>query len=278
MILIGEAGGTKTDWRLISKKEIISITTIGFNAALSDFTSFMKVASPSFIGYETQVTKVYFYAAGIGSDELNVDLITHFSLLFPNANFEFQNDLLAAGRALYDQDEGMVGIIGTGAVLGKYQENKMIYRIPSLGYVLGDEGSGFDLGKRLVKSVLRNQLPQGLRDIFHDSFPDFNEKSIIETVYKKRSPNKEIANYTKFLFENKDHRYIYQLIFAAFKSYFDNFNYNPISANVKWRFSGSVAYYFQDILKQVGSEYDLYIDNIIKSPIELLTKYHQENG
>ncbi|MFY0601547.1 MAG: hypothetical protein JXR03_17865 [Cyclobacteriaceae bacterium] len=279
MILVGDAGGTKTDWRIIDGDRIIEKATKGFNAAIDDPTSFISNTQKELYPFFESTDKVYLYAAGAATLESGNSFSDQFSNLFqPTTIIEIQNDLVAAGRALFGHERGMVGILGTGSALGMYETGQVKDRVPSLGYALGDEGSGFFLAKKLISSVLRGQFPAELKSSFLKSYPDFSEKNIIEAVYRQPNPNRNLAAYTHFLNDHINHPFIFELVFDAFKVYFQAFNLSDENKEKKWRFSGSVAFYFEEILKKAGSDFDLYIDKIIQSPVEELARYHQQNG
>ncbi|MEO9475790.1 MAG: hypothetical protein ABJG41_09655 [Cyclobacteriaceae bacterium] len=278
MILIGEAGGSKTDWRLISKDQIESKTTAGFNAAVDDLSAFISSVRLEFEQHLEAIRQIYFYAAGAGTSENQSDLELQLESVFPVAQVEVQNDLLASSRALYGTDSGMVAILGTGSVVGEYDGSEIIYRVPSLGYILGDEGSGFYLSKLWIQHVLRGTAPDDLAKSFLEQHPDFSEREIIRLIYGEARANGILARYTHFFSQNKFHPFIYGMVYEAFKHCFNAYHLRQEDRDKKWRFSGSIAYYFEEILRQAGSEFDLYIDKVIQSPIEELTNYHQTHG
>lgn len=275
MIIIGEAGGSKTDWRLISNDYIESKTTSGFNAAVDDSAAFVSLVKLGFEQHLQSVKYVYFYAAGAGTSENQSDLESQLASIFPVAQVEVQNDLLASARALYGTNSGMVAILGTGSVVGEYNGSNIAYRVPSLGYILGDEGGGFHLSKLWIQHILRGSAPDDLAKSFLEQYPDFSEKEIIRITYGVGRANAILSGYTHFFSQNKFHPFIYGMVYEAFKHCFKAYHLRQEDRNKKWRFSGSIAYHFEEILRQAGSEFDLYIDKVIQSPIEELTLYHQ---
>ncbi|MFT6866449.1 MAG: glucosamine kinase [Cyclobacteriaceae bacterium] len=279
MILIAEAGSTKTDWRIISQDGVKKQASGGFNPVVNFDSVYLTQIESQFMEIKAKVQKVFFYSAGINQDLDFSAVVSELKKIFSNAKIEIASDLLAAGRSLYGSDTGMIGILGTGAALGRYENHQMVYRVPSLGYILGDEGSGFYLGKELIKRVLRDQVPKELKEAFLFKYPEFNERKILNTIYGGSRPNKVIASYCEFLSHHQNHPYFNHLIYKAFMHFFDSFHNHFIhEKELKWRFVGSVAFYFEEILKKAGSEYDLYIDQVIQAPIDALTLYHQQNG
>lgn len=279
MILVAEAGSTKTDWRLLSDVGIKRNSSGGFNPVVNFDSVYLSQIESQFLTIKEQVKKLYFYGAGINQEMDQTPIISELNKIFTNAEIQIASDLLAAGKALFGQESGMIGILGTGSALGRYESGNIQYRVPSLGYVLGDEGSGFYLGKELIKRVLRDQIPEELKESFYYRFPEFNERKILNTIYGGLRPNRAIAAYCEFLSDHQNHPYIYHLIYKAFMHFFDSFHNHFIhEKELPWRFVGSVAFYFEEILKKAGSEYDLYIDRVIQAPIDELTQYHQQHG
>ncbi len=273
MILIGESGATKADWRLIGDHgEIRQFQQKGFNAATHDPAEFLQGLKP-LVPEPEKVSKVYLYAAGV-NDEIKKPLIKTFQSLFGNASIDIETDLLAAARGLFGNDPGMVGILGTGSNLCKYDGDRIIQRIPPLGYILGDEGSGNYMGRRLLAMFLRHQFSKSLLKEIDQYFNGIKEADVIREVYSKPS-NTYLASFSRYLIENQNDREIYQLIHRCFNDYFDAFG---VEKNMKYGFTGSVAFLCGNILRKVAVERGIILDLIVQSPIAGLTLYHQENG
>jgi glucosamine kinase len=277
MIVIAEAGATKTHWRICTEAGVEHQTSAGYNVVSREPDNFLRSLMDIF-KEPNQKGKFYLYAAGIGAQPATSSLAEGLKNELPSVDIEVKDDLFAAGRALFGNDRGVVGILGTGAALGEFSEGNIAYRVPSLGYVLGDEGGGFYLAKRWLVHLLRNQVPDDLKKAFTSSYPEVSEPYILEQTYRKPHPNQNLAQYTHFLSEYQNHPFVFSLVYEGFRVYFDSFHLRASDKDLKWRFSGSIAYYFEDILKKAGAEFDLYIDKVIQSPIDLLTTYHQHHG
>ncbi len=273
MILIGESGATKADWRLIGDHgEIRQFQQKGFNAATHDHSTFIGELKP-LIPEPEKVKKIYLYAAGV-NEGIKKPLIQTMQSLFHDATISIETDLLAAARGLLGSKPGMVGILGTGANLCKYDGDQIIQRIPPLGYILGDEGSGSYMGKQLLTRFLRKQFSESLMSEINQYFGGIEEDEVIREVYGKPS-NTYLASFSRYLIENQNDREIYQLIHRCFHDYFDAFGVNK---DLKHGFTGSVAFLCGNILRKVTAERQIQLDLIVQSPIAGLTLYHQENG
>ncbi len=272
MILIGESGATKIDWRLIDDAKIQQFQQKGFNAATHDPAVFLEEIK-MLVPQPKDIVKFYFYAAGIIENE-NHPIAESVQKIFTNASVEVGSDLLAAARGLCGNKPGMAGILGTGANLCEYDGEKIVNRIPPLGYILGDEGGGSYIGRKLVARYIRNQFGGSLMGKIREAYPELNESTAVKKVYGEPS-NAYLASFSRFVIENQDDLEIYQLAHRCFHDYFDAFD---MKTSLPYHFTGSIAYLLGNILRKVAAERGITLDLIVQSPIAGLTLYHQENG
>jgi len=277
MILIADSGSTKTDWILIENKIIKSIfTSIGLNPyfiSSNEIAEHLKKSIPTTINLE-QIKNIYFYGAGCSTKEKSVIVETGLKTTFINSEFLINTDLLASARALFGNNSGIIGILGTGSNSGYYDGNIIMNNIPGYGYILGDEGSGAVLGMEFIKAYLHNELPLNIKEIFFNYY-NLSVSDILDNVYKKPLPNRFFASFGKFLHSNLDNEYISKLVKDCFDKFFDKYicKYNNYK-NYPIKFSGSIAYNFKQILYLAASDRNLIIDEIIEHPISRLAKYH----
>ncbi len=276
MILIADAGGTKTDWRLLEGESISQFSTRGYNPNTHRFKDFLNEIIPTFSHVKSQVTKLYFYGASIYPT--NVTFKKGIGGMFPNAQIEIDNDLLGTCRSLSADQPGFIGILGTGSAGCYYDGKKIVDHPPSLGYALGDEGSGAILGKAVVNLALRKRLDESVQQKFDDEF-QLSKEEAYKYVYMGEAPNTYLASFTRFLLSNKSNSQMDEVIRNEFRKYYNAF-FLPMD-NLKehaFHFSGSVAYFFGDYLREIGAELGLTVKTIVQSPIEGLALYHQEHG
>lgn len=275
MILIADAGGTKTDWQLVKGDKITQFFTQGFNPNTHEMDDFIKEIEYTFRAILVKVEKLFFYGASVYPE--NSIFKEGISRLFPNAQVETNNDLLGSCRSLSANAPAFVGILGTGSAGCYYDGTKVINHRPSLGHALGDEGSGAILGKNLLTLALRKRLDSSLQTLFDQEFKLTKEK-VYAHVYNGEAPNTYLASFVKFLLKNKRESQIHELLSREFRSYFEAFFMDMKGLHdYPFHFTGSVAYYFGDFIREIGSELNLTISRIVQSPIAGLTLYHQSN-
>ena len=146
MILIADSGSTKTDWVCINGNgtNIIRFKSSGYNPNYisgeeirNDILNNLPEDFPV-----NEIREVYFYGAGVSELEYEFmqDVLRN---VFVNAGVVFvAMDLLGAARALLGRDAGFAAILGTGCNTCLYDGEKETLNIDSLGFILGDEGSG----------------------------------------------------------------------------------------------------------------------------------------
>ncbi len=282
MILIADSGSTKIDWCLLNgKKKVAQIFTTGMNALLMTEEEMaeciMNELMPSLRGYD--VTEIYYYGAGIISDEIKNQVINALKRNMPHVNkIEVDTDLLAAARALCQREPGIACILGTGSNSCYYDGERVVDNVSPLGYILGDEGSGAVLGKLLVGDVLKKQLPEHLCEKFLKEY-NLDRNTIIDRVYRKPAANRFLAQFAPFLEHNIDEPSIKAIVMRSFTDFFTrnvaNYpNYKELPCN----FVGSIALLQKDTLVEAASKLGITIGTIIQAPMEGLIKYHSSNA
>jgi glucosamine kinase len=274
MIIIADSGSSKTDWRLITKGgDIEKVTTLGLNPHIISETGFRKEIKQSGLKDwpANSIEKVYFYGAGITGRKLQENIANWLRSIFQGAEIMAESDLLAAARAVYATDEGIIGILGTGSNSGYYNGSEIKQNIPALGYMLGDEGSGNALGKHLIVSFLRDELSGAHANELKSFYPD--HKNLLNNIYSSPQPARLLASFVPFIHQHHEDPFFTQLVEEEFTKYFRLLRrYENIS---KVGLVGSVAYYFSNILHQVAAVEGIKLHKVLKSPIEVLTLHHQ---
>lgn len=274
--IVGDAGGTSTQWRVVEGGNIQQFETIGFNAYTHNIDDLKSNILEIFGKKIEKELPVHFYSAGVDTDRQAEKVRKELSELFGH-EVHVANDLLGVARSLCGKEEGNVCIMGTGANACFYDGQQVNKVSASLGYVLGDEGSGAYLGKKLMTGVFREQLPREVIDNFQEKY-DLTSHQAIERIYHQPRPNHFLASFATFVYENRNHPDIYRLISSSLNDFFDAFFYSSEYHTKAFHFSGSIAYYFSDILREVGNERGFLIKNIVQSPVAGLVLYHQQYG
>ena len=278
MILIADCGSTKIDWCLLDgKKKVAQIFTTGMNALLMTEEEMaeciMTELMPSLQGYD--VTEIYYYGAGIISDEIKNQVVNALKRNMPNVTkIEVDSDLLAAARALCQHEPGIACILGTGSNSCYYDGEKVVDNVSPLGYILGDEGSGAVLGKLLVGDVLKKQLPKHLCEKFLKEY-NLDRNTIIDRVYRKPAANRFLAQFAPFLEHNINEPSIKAIVMRSFTDFFvRNVASYPNYKELPCNFVGSIALLQKDVLTEAASKLGITIGTIIQAPMEGLIKYH----
>lgn len=279
MVLIADSGSTKTDWRLLLRDgSIEQAHTPGFNPNYQPIDDLRKGIRETLVPVvKEKISKIFFYGTGVSS-ERNQKLVSDVLLeFFPNAAVEIAWDLLASARALCGREPGIACILGTGSNSCYYDGEKIVTSVANLGWILADEGSGTHLGKQLVVDYYRNKLPEALAKQFQSRFP-YRLDEAIQLVYQGDRPSAFLAGFTRFIFQHLKDPYCYQLVYRSFEQFYENTvmqyeNYHALQVH----FTGSVAFYFSDVLRQVGNDKGITVKNIIEGPIAGLTLYHKKD-
>jgi len=276
MILILDAGGSTTDWRLLGVDGSIEQgKTSGFNPVIQGIEECHVLAKHLKETISDPVEKVYYYGAGCITHEHKDSIGKCFQSQFLNAVVDVNDDLLGTARSLCGSTAGIACILGTGANSCYFDGANIAQHVQSLGYSLGDEGSGATMGKAILRSYCREEMPPDLLRSFKKRY-NLDLGSIFENVYQKPKPNKFLASFTQFAFHHIKVPFMYKLVYGIFEEFVDDVlvKYDQLKT-LPIHFSGSIAFYFGSVLRHVGVEKGLTIVKIVESPIAGLALYHQ---
>ena len=280
MKIIVDSGSTKTDWIAIDDggNKLFETQTLGLNPqVLTEYILEERIIN-NYDLYQVrkEVTKIYFYGAGCGTEPPKQLLKKVFTPIFVNADLNIKEDTYAAVYSCCKPGEkAIVSIIGTGSNCSYFDGNKIHQKVISLGYVLMDDASGNYFGRQLLRDYYFNIMPKELGIKFENKF-NLKAEVIKDSLYKKPNPNTYLATFAKFLIENKDLKYSKELIKKGFTLFVENqINQFENSNKVSLHFVGSVGFYLQENLKTVLESKGLKIGKVIKKPIDGLVSYHQ---
>jgi N-acetylmuramic acid 6-phosphate etherase len=276
MILIADSGSTKTDWRLIDGNNIRPMSTLGINPYHSDEAEIAReLGKLELDGNERDILQIFFYGSGVANEAMK-QVIRHGlqKRVGVHPYIQVNDDLLGVARALFQREDGIACILGTGSNSGLYQDGKITDKVPAMGYSLGDEGSGTDIGKRLVNALHKRNLSDELRDAII-SEEGLSMDQILDNVYQKPHANRYLASLTKIAIKHINNEEIRGIVKQAFEDFIQkNISKYKNFKEKKIGFAGSVAFHFKPILDEVLRSYKLNCDRIIASPIEGLVEFH----
>lgn len=277
-LLIADSGSSKTEWCLINAD---GSTETAFTTGINPFIRTQQECQDILhrelqLKEPDEVSEIVFYGAGIKNQD-KADFVSGvLRQHFRNATIEAHSDLLGAARALCENDCGVVGILGTGSNSCYYDGHSLKSHHPSLGYILGDEGAGTHLGKKVLRYYFYQTFDPELAVAFENKYGK-DLAPILEQIYKGPAPNQYIASFAEFLADHRGHYMIENIIEDCFVEFHEN---HILKYREAWQtpihFIGSIAYSFQDKIKELHNEYGLTTGRIIKSPMPSLVQYHKQ--
>ena len=281
MMLLADSGSTKTDWLLVSH-DTTRFQSAGFNPFYQTQEVIVETMRRELLPQTepNQVRQIFFYGAGCADEITSRPITNALAALFPLATtIEVHSDLLAAARALCGHKAGIACILGTGANNALYDGEKIINNIGSLGFWLGDEGSGGYLGKQLVVKYLHHELPEDLHEEFKKSFPEVSRLTILERAYRQPFPNRYFATFSPFLSQHLTDPFVHTLVGNAFRDFLTLYVCrHSDAAALPVHFTGSVAFHFHALLSEVLLEKNLHLGTIQRSPMTGLLRFHQSQA
>ena len=280
MVLIADCGSTKCDWLLVRGGRDQQLeNTVGFSPFFHSTAEIKAILETQLLPKmdSAEVSEVYFYGTGVHDEHRAEIVAAAIRAVFPHAKVEVEHDLLAAARATCGHSAGVACILGTGSNSCYYDGKKILDNVPSLGWLLGDEGSGTHLGKALLRAKFYRELPADLNAAFDTAYPEGMD-SIKDRVYEKGA-NAYLATFTRFLGSHVKHPFVQDLVSTSLGEFLDRQagKYSGVQS-VPVHFVGSIAHHFQDILARCMEERKLKLGVIIRKPIYPLADFHQVAG
>ena len=275
--LIADSGATKAEWCLLKNGRKKTLFTQGISPYFLNTEQIYQLLEKELKPRlrKEEIHEIYYYGTGC-ANPLNARSVKKaLSKSFSGAKVEVTHDLMGAARALCGRDKGVACILGTGANSCYYNGKKILKNSPGLGYVLGDEGSGAYLGKKVVQYYLYGTFDDELRGRFDLTYTT-NASEILENVYKKPLPNRYLAGYARFLADNRGHYMIENIIEDGLNDFFFTHLCKYREAwSLPIHFAGSIAFGFKDVLQQLCNSYEFELGRVMKNPMEGLIEYHR---
>ena len=279
MILIADSGSTKTEWIVLeNNKNTRTFFTSGFNPYYFKQDEIERILSkelPSDLKY-SEIDKIIYYGSGC-STEYNISIVLNaFRIVFETPEIIINHDLMAAVHALLGRNTGIACILGTGSNSCAYDGKNIIQQVPSLGYLLGDEGSATAIGKKLITSIIYQEAPEDLINTFHETF-NLTLSQILDAIYRKEKPGVFLSSFSRFVGIHISHPFCRKIVENVFDDFihiqlskYDNYLKLPVS------FTGSVAFNFSEILKERLAKQGIIMGKILASPAEGLITFYTE--
>ena len=272
--LLVDAGATKSTFVVLGGEAQFRCQCAGINANYTPEADILRILAEAVPQFPKGVTisEIDYYGAGCATPQNALRMEGYLRLYFPSADIRVWSDLMAACHALAGRHEAIVCILGTGAASCHYDGREMVGRAPSLGWMLGDEGSGTDLGKQLITGYLSDTLPLPVRAAFEERY-HLNRELVLHKLYQEPKPNLFMSQFAPFLKENLAEPAIRQIVKEAFTTFFNKQkSYYPGCDTLPWHFTGSIAAHFEEVLREAAEEAGCVIGEIAGDPMEKLVK------
>ncbi len=274
--LIADSGATKAEWRLAGDSPGQTVQTEGLNPYYHSAESIAKVLNEELIPEIDQgaIGEIFFYGAGCDSSEKNKVVHKALQKCFPNAKPHIFHDLLGAARACFLNEAGIACILGTGSNSCLYDGKKIVEHIPSLAFILGDEGSAGYFGKKLINSYFRQELPHELAAELERTY-NMELDYIMKGLYDKPQKSRFIASYSSFLGKHKTHPFIGNMLQEGFEQFITSIIKKYSDAkSYKVSFVGSVACAYEELISEMLLEHNLQAGRFIQKPLDRLVAFH----
>ena len=280
LTLIVESGATKGDWRVISPsgEESCRVLSEGTNVSTMTMDAVREIivdTSEKIAALGHDIEKIWFYTAGIPTHEIKEALTAVFKDRFPSADIEIEDDLTAAARAVCGHKRGITAIIGTGSNSCLWDGEKVVKKIRTGGFILGDEGSASALGKAFIADYIKDLVPEKVATDFRIRF-DGSYEAIVENVYRSTaSPSGYLGSFAPFLMQYYEtETYIKELVDNNFRSFIKRV-LKQYGTDIPVGIIGGYGCALKEIFTRIAEEEGVTISGFLASPIEGLIRYHQ---
>lgn len=279
MILVADSGSTKTEWKIINKgvpgESFFSGGINPYFLSSEEILTLLRKEIPDLA--DILFDKIYFYGTGCNTEAKNEEVRNAIRSFISAGEVFIGTDLLGAARSLCQNNRGIACIMGTGSNSCYYDGRSIAANVSPLGYILGDEGGGAVLGRKLVSAVLKKQVSQEVIDLFFNAYK-ITPAEILEKVYMKPFPNRFLGQFAKFISENIHVNELQEIVTSSFNEFITrNILQYPESAELAVHFTGSISYHFRSFLGKLLKEHHLEQGKITLSPMEGLIYYHINN-
>lgn len=279
MILVADSGSTKTEWKIIkdgvSQESLFSSGINPFFLSSEEIYLLLQKEVSGISGYSFKI--IFFYGTGCNSEAKNNTVKEALRRFFSAGDIFISTDLLGAARSLCQNDPGIACIMGTGSNSCYYDGSRIISNVSPLGYILGDEGGGAVIGRKIVSAVLKKQVPKMVSDLFFETYK-ITPAEILESVYMKPFPNRFLGQFAKFISANIHIPELQEIVTTSFEEFIiRNILQYPESDSLSVHFTGSIAVHFRSYLEESLIKYNLKPGIFTLSPMANLITYHINN-
>jgi N-acetylglucosamine kinase-like BadF-type ATPase len=275
-ILVGDIGSTKSTW-WYGTDHPVELQLQGYNPfshpeSRRDDLFRQLHQSTAGISFDS----VWYYGAGIVDEHISGEVRSVLGRFYPNANVHVHSDLIGACFAACGTSVGTVAILGTGSHAAIWDGHAIIRQANSLGYILGDEGGGCDIGKSLIQAYFYNEMPEPIHSVMKDKISGTRSEFLREFLANE-APNQFLADFAKVAVINADHPWIAHLISSRFDLFIKR-HLIPLKPEGDVHVVGSIGSIFTSLISRLLNENGLSAGSFIKDPARRLFERHYAYG
>jgi N-acetylglucosamine kinase-like BadF-type ATPase len=279
VIVIADSGSTKCDWLLFdprSSEQVGEASTMGFNPFFHSVDHILEALNGAelFAQHNDNIASVSYFGAGCSSPERCRIVEAALRKYFLRAtSVTVQHDLVGAAYATCDGKPGIACILGTGSNMGVFNGRTVVSESTALGFLLGDEGSGSYMGKQLLRDFLYDQIPSQIRQELVEQF-GLSKETIFYNVYSRPFPNVYLASFAPFLSTHRHYYYVRKLVRRALTDFLDTHVIPQDDHEIlPVHFVGSIAFYYEDILRELAAHKGIQVGKIVKQPVRHIAEF-----
>lgn len=281
MKLLIDSGATKSEFILMNKEtQIHHFLAKGINPNYNDDQHIRDIFDQFKNSLESiniqEIEEIVYYGAGCISEVNSARMQQLIQPVFSGKKIEVFSDLMAVCHALCGNQPGYIAILGTGSASCYYDGIKILDRAPSLGYFLGDEGSGTYIGKSFIQQYLKNRLPKEVAASFETTYK-MSAPEVYNRIYRELNHQSFFASLPHFMEHYLDFPEVKEVILNSFCDFFFAQNDYYQKEKIDWNLSGSIAFHFSEILQEAASQSGMKVNQIIKAPLQQLILNHQKS-
>lgn len=279
MYIIADSSTAATDWALIDGNTVAATAvTRGLNPyymTRREVSHSVRLELPADF-FAGKKSRVFFYGAGCRTPETRKIIESSLVAQF-RAPVTVEGNTLGAARGLFVDRPGIACIIGTGSNSCLYNGHDIVEQVHSLGFILGDEGSGSFIGKRFVADCLRGVAPANIREKFYARI-GMTAAELLDSIYMAPFPNRTLAQFTEFLSGQIYNEYVYQMVYDSISSFFSRilsaYDYRSNDVGIV----GKTACLFKEVVETVGADFGVKIKKIIPKSMPGLIEFHRKEA
>lgn len=271
-ILVGDIGSTKSSWWFSSPVHQ-EIALGGYNPLVHSPESGARLFKDLYaqIG-KTRISEIWYYGAGIIDHKVIDEVRKQIQSLFPDSFIHIASDLTGAAVAACGNEKGTVAILGTGSHAAVWDGHKIVRQANSLGYILGDEGGGCDIGKALLQSYFYHEMPSVIMKVMEERLPN-GRVGFLNNLQASSVPNQFLADFARVAVLFQEHEWIENLVASRFKLFVKH-HLAPLHPGDIVHIVGSIGCIFARLIKHELEVSGLTAGQFIKDPAHRLFERH----